>query len=65
MIGGGLGRSPEAKLMTIGETDFIPTRSSLLSRLQDWEDAASWQKFFNTSWKLIYNTAIKAGLSDA
>ena len=45
--------------------EFIPTRSSLLSRLKDWEDAASWRDFFQTYWKLIYNTAIKAGLSDA
>jgi RNA polymerase sigma-70 factor (ECF subfamily) len=46
-------------------SEFIPTRSSLLSRLKDWDDAESWQEFFRTYWKLIYNTAIKAGLSDA
>ena len=51
--------------MTEELPEFIPTRSSLLSRLKDWQDAASWQEFFNTYWKLIYNTAIKAGLNDA
>jgi RNA polymerase sigma factor (sigma-70 family) len=51
--------------MTNGTSEFIPTRSSLLSRLKDWDDAESWHEFFQTYWKLIYNTAIKAGLSDA
>jgi RNA polymerase sigma factor (sigma-70 family) len=37
----------------------------LLSRLKDWEDQASWRTFFDTYWKLIYNTAIKTGLTDA
>ena len=45
--------------------EFIPTRRSLLSRLKDWDDHASWKDFFNTYWKLIYGVAIKAGLSDA
>lgn len=45
--------------------EFIPTRRSLLSRLKDWDDQESWQDFFNTYWKLIYATAIKAGLTDA
>jgi RNA polymerase sigma-70 factor (ECF subfamily) len=51
--------------MTNEPSEFIPTRSSLLSRLKDWDDAESWQEFFRTYWKLIYNTAIKAGLNDA
>ncbi len=44
--------------------DFLPTRRSLLSRLRNWEDSQSWLEFFETYWKLIYNTAIKAGLKD-
>jgi len=44
---------------------FMPTRSSLLSRLRNLGDSASWQDFFDTYWKLIYNAAVKAGLSDA
>lgn len=45
--------------------DLIPTRSSLLSRLKNWDDQESWKDFFNTYWRLIYDVAIKAGLSDS
>lgn len=45
--------------------ELIPTRQSLLSRLKDWNDQEGWKVFFDTYWKLIYNAAIKAGLSDA
>jgi RNA polymerase sigma factor (sigma-70 family) len=45
--------------------EFLPTRRSLLGRLKQWDDQASWQDFFNTYWKLIYGVAIKAGLTDA
>lgn len=41
----------------------LVTRSSLLSRLRDLGDDTSWRDFFDTYWKLIYNAAIKAGLS--
>jgi RNA polymerase sigma-70 factor (ECF subfamily) len=44
---------------------FIATRWSLLSRLRNLDDHASWQDFFNTYWKLIYGVALKAGLNDA
>ena len=47
------------------EDELIPTRASLLGRLKDWKDEASWKVFFETYWKLIYNAAIKAGLTDA
>jgi RNA polymerase sigma factor (sigma-70 family) len=43
---------------------MIPTRHSLLKRLKSWDDHESWQDFFNTYWKLIYNVAIKTGLTD-
>ena len=55
---------PPANL-TKDEDELIPTRASLLSRLKDWQDETSWKVFFDTYWKLIYNAAIKAGLSDA
>jgi RNA polymerase sigma factor (sigma-70 family) len=42
----------------------IPTRHSLLNRLKDWGDQTSWQDFYNTYSRLIYNVAVKAGLSD-
>lgn len=45
--------------------ELIPTRQSLLSRLKDWEDSDSWREFFQTYWHLIYNVAVKAGLTDA
>jgi RNA polymerase sigma-70 factor (ECF subfamily) len=45
--------------------ELIPTRQSLLSRLKHWDDADSWKVFFDTYWRLIYRTAVKAGLSDA
>jgi RNA polymerase sigma-70 factor (ECF subfamily) len=45
--------------------DLIPTRYSLLSRLQNWEDNESWQGFFNTYWRLIYAVALRSGLTDA
>ena len=45
--------------------EFIPTRQSLLSRLKDWGDQDSWRVFFDTYWKLVYSTSIKAGLTDA
>jgi RNA polymerase sigma-70 factor (ECF subfamily) len=44
--------------------DPIPTRHSLLARLKDWGDQTSWQDFFDTYWQLIYNVAVKAGLTD-
>lgn len=43
--------------------ELIPTRATLLERLRNWEDQASWQQFFDTYWKLIYGVARKAGLT--
>src|ERR1044071_7026683 len=45
--------------------ELIPTRASLLHRLKNWQDDASWRTFFDTYWKLIYGVARKSGLSDA
>ncbi len=45
--------------------NLIPTRYSLLSRLQDWDDQESWKTFFDLYWRLIYSVAIKAGLGDS
>lgn len=44
-------------------SDLIPTRSSLLGRLKDWEDQESWSQFFETYWRLIYNFSLRSGLS--
>lgn len=45
--------------------ELIPTRQSLLSRLKDWGDQEGWKVFFDTYWRLIYNTALRSGLNDA
>ncbi len=45
--------------------ELIPTRKSLLGRLKDWNDQEGWRQFFETYWRLIYRTAIKAGLNAA
>jgi hypothetical protein len=42
----------------------IPTRYSLLKRLQDWQDNESWQDFFDTYWRLIYSMALRSGLTE-
>jgi RNA polymerase sigma-70 factor (ECF subfamily) len=52
-------------VMTMLVEDSIPTRYSLLSRLQDRDDQDSWKDFFDTYWRLIYSFAIKSGLTDA
>jgi RNA polymerase sigma-70 factor (ECF subfamily) len=44
--------------------EFIPTRQSLLERLKDLRDQASWQDFYNAYGRLIYTTACKAGLTE-
>ena len=46
------------------DDEFIPTRATLIQRLKNWQDQASWQEFFDTYWKLIYGLARKLGLGD-
>jgi RNA polymerase sigma factor (sigma-70 family) len=43
--------------------ELIPTRTTLLVRLKDWQDRSGWQDFFDTYWNLIYGVAIKGGLT--
>src|ERR1044071_8450868 len=45
--------------------ELIPTRASLLHRLKNWQDDASWRTFFNVYWQLIYGLARQAGPSGA
>lgn len=45
--------------------ELIPTRTTLLERLRDWRDEASWQEFFNIYSKLIRGVALKKGLTGA
>ena len=42
-----------------------PTRRSLVGRLKNLDDQESWKQFFDMYWKLIYSSAIRAGLSEA
>ena len=51
--------------VTLLADDPIPTRYSLLSRLQNWDDQDSWKDFFDTYWRLIYSVAVKSGLTDS
>jgi RNA polymerase sigma-70 factor (ECF subfamily) len=44
--------------------ELIPTRHSLLERLKDLDDSESWREFFEIYWRLIYQVARKAGLSE-
>ena len=43
----------------------IPTRYSLLSRLQNRDDQESWKDFFDTYWRLIYSVASRSGLTES
>ncbi len=44
--------------------DLAPTRPSLVGRLKDWSDEASWHEFHKTYHRLIRRTALQAGLSE-
>ncbi|HYV30707.1 MAG TPA: sigma factor, partial [Candidatus Binatia bacterium] len=48
----------------MNDADSIPTRQSLLARLKDVGDQESWRDFFDTYWRLINATALKAGLTE-
>jgi RNA polymerase sigma-70 factor (ECF subfamily) len=48
----------------VTDADSIPTRQSLLARLKDVGDQESWRDFFDTYWRLIHATALKAGLTE-
>jgi RNA polymerase sigma factor (sigma-70 family) len=43
----------------------LATRRSLLSRLKQSDAEESWRQFFDTYWRLIYTTALGAGLTDS
>ncbi|HTI71939.1 MAG TPA: sigma-70 family RNA polymerase sigma factor, partial [Candidatus Limnocylindria bacterium] len=54
--------------MAESDSEFVsrlPTRQSLLSRLKSWDEQDSWREFFETYWRLIFETARKAGLDEA
>lgn len=43
--------------------ELIPTRASLIHRLKDLQDQTSWQDFYSIYSKLIFDLALKAGLT--
>ena len=47
------------------ENDADRTRATLLDRLKDLDDQASWREFFGIYWPLVYGFARKRGLNDA
>jgi len=51
-------------MMQSQSDELIRTRTTLIKRLKDWQDQASWQDFFDTYWKLIYSVALKSGLTE-
>jgi RNA polymerase sigma factor (sigma-70 family) len=50
--------------MAARSSELIPTRVSLLKRLPDLQDNATWEEFFEIYWKLIFGVARKAGLTE-
>src|SRR5215475_6966835 len=45
--------------------ELIPTRASLLDRLKDLGDQASWNRFYEIFHDLIFSVARRAGLNEA
>src|SRR5215813_1813533 len=45
--------------------DGIPTRASLLERLKDMSDKASWDAFYEIYHQLIFSVARRAGLTES
>lgn len=44
------------------DDDFARTRRSIIDRLGDWEDRATWDRFYQTYWKVIHAFARQHGL---
>jgi RNA polymerase sigma-70 factor (ECF subfamily) len=55
--------NPSAPFPAQAEAETLATRASLLGRLKNFDNQPSWQELFNTYWRLVYSTAIKAGLT--
>lgn len=55
----------ELRAVSAPDPDSLPTRDSLLNRIKDLGDDASWREFFEVYWELIYNLATKAGLNES
>lgn len=51
--------------MKAREDELLPTQITLLEKMRDLGNDASWRRFFDTYWKLIYGVARASGLNDA
>ena len=43
----------------------VPTRPSFVGRLKSHDDNTTWQQFFDRYWKLIYEVALRSGLTES
>ena len=48
--------------VSVHDNSLVPTRQTLLERLRNLDDQESWKEFFDTYWRLIFCTALRAGL---
>ncbi|HWA08158.1 MAG TPA: sigma-70 family RNA polymerase sigma factor [Opitutaceae bacterium] len=48
--------------MSLEQSHSLLTRASLLFRLRDWKDSASWEEFYRLYRKLVYGLARRSGL---
>lgn len=46
-----------------GSNASLPTRSTLLGRLKEWNDSASWHDFFHSYNRAIFGIALKRGMT--
>src|SRR6188768_1003639 len=53
----------ESPRAAAADDSFLPTRSSLLSRLKNASDAASWQAFVDNYGRLIFHVCLRSGLN--
>src|SRR4051812_4784950 len=49
--------------LTFESPRSLVTRASLLFRIRDWQDEASWEEFYRLYRKLVYSLGRRAGLS--
>lgn len=49
--------------MSTEQSQSLRTRASLLFRLRDWKDSASWEEFYRLYRKLVYGLARRAALN--
>ena len=48
---------------SLGTGTSLRTRATLLCRIQDWDDSASWTEFYRLYRRLVYGLARRAGLN--